>query len=95
MPKQNNEVNMLILSTIHRQKWLELIDRWEFDAINTIERISHTLDNISVTNFIGILLGTTATNLLNSWKLNYPTEYQSMIEMANNAYNVTKQDKLS
>ena len=49
------------------------------------------MDNISITNFIENLLGTTARDLLNSWKLNFPTEYQNMIEMADNPYNVTGQ----
>ena len=71
--------------------WQEQIDRWESYTIYTIEWISHTLDNISITNFIENLLGTTTIELLNSWKLNFPKEYQSMIEMADNAYNVTEQ----
>ena len=66
LPKENNEGSMLILSTVHPQKWTELIDRWESDAINAIDRISHTLDNISITNFIENLLGTTTKDLLNS-----------------------------
>ena len=71
--------------------WQEQIDRWESYTIYTIEWISHTLDNISITNFIENLLGTTTIELLNSWKLNFPKEYQSMIEMTDNAYNVTEQ----
>ena len=80
---------MLIMNTVHPQKMDKLIDRPESDAINAIERISHTLDNIGVTNFIENLLGTTARDLLNSWELNFPTEYQNMIEMADNPCNVT------
>ena len=48
IPKQNNEGSMLILSTVHPQKWTELIDKRELDAINAIERLSHTLDNILI-----------------------------------------------
>lgn len=48
---------MLIISTVHPQKWPKLIDRWELDAINVIERISHTLDNIRVKMFIENMLG--------------------------------------
>ena len=78
MSRQNNEGSMLILSIIHPQKWHELIDRWEFDVINAIERISHTLDNISTTKFIENLLETTS-ELLNCWKLNFSIEYLSII----------------
>lgn len=70
---------MLILSVVHSPKWTKLIDKWEFDVVNSIERISHTLDNMIITNFIENL-----SELLNSWKINYPGEYQNMIDMADN-----------
>ena len=46
------------------------------------------LIDISTTNFIEDLLGTIARALLNSSKLNYPSEYLSMIEIADNDYNI-------
>ncbi|KAH7691730.1 Zinc finger CCHC-type protein [Dioscorea alata] len=85
---------MLVLSTIHPQKLPELIDRWESDAINALKRIPHALDSIGTTNFIENLLGTTARDLLNSWKINYAEEYQHMVQMADNPYNVTGQIRL-
>lgn len=57
---------MLLLSMVYPQKWQELLDRWEFYPINTIERISHRLENFSATNFIENLLSATARDLLNS-----------------------------
>lgn len=82
---------MLILSVVHSKKWPELIHRLEEDAVKAIERIFHTLDNISITSFIENLLGTTARELLNSWKINYPAEYHNMIDMVDNWYNITSQ----
>ena len=54
MYKQNNEGSMLILSIIKPQKWPKLLDRWESGALNAIEKISHSLDNIKITNFVEI-----------------------------------------
>ena len=50
---------------IHK-KWSKLIDWWESDTINAREKVSHTLDNISITNIIENLSGTIAKDLLDS-----------------------------
>lgn len=81
MAKKNNESSMLIVTVVHPQKWVELWNRWEFDAINAIERIFHTLDNIIVTNCKENLLGKIARGMLNSWKFKFPIEYLYMTEI--------------
>lgn len=65
---------MLILSAVHSEKWSGLIEWWESNVVNAIERILHTLDNISIANFIENVLGTTTRYLLNNWKINYLRE---------------------
>lgn len=82
---------MLILNIVHPLKWSKLIDRWKLDTVNAMERITHTLDNISITNFIVNLLRVTERDLLSSWKLKFSIKYQSMIKIAENPYNVTCQ----
>ena len=42
------------------QKWPELLDTWESDAINALEGLPNTLNNVGIVNFIENLLGTTA-----------------------------------
>ena len=91
MPHQNYYGSMLIISTIHPKKWPELLDRWESDAINALERLPNTLDNVEIVNFIENLLGTTARNMMNSWKINYPNDYNHLIDMTNNLFNITTQ----
>ena len=49
------------------------------------------LDQEGVVNFIENLIGTTIRNMMNSWKINYPTDYQYLIDMADNTYNVMMQ----
>ena len=57
---------MLIISTTHPQKWPELLDRWESEGINALERLPNTLNNVGIVNFIKNVLGTTARNMINS-----------------------------
>ena len=66
MPQQNYQWSMLIISIIHPRKLLELLDRWGFDAINVLEMLPNTLDNIGIVNFIKNLLELTARNMMNN-----------------------------
>ena len=89
MPQQNYHGSILTISSIHPQKWSELLDRWESNAINALEWLPNTLEKVGVVNFTKNLWGITTRNMMNSWKINYPTDYQHLIDMADNAYNVT------
>ena len=57
---------MLIISTVHPKKLPELLDRWESDTINALERLPNILDNEGIVNFIENLLGTIGKNMMNS-----------------------------
>ena len=56
MLRQNYHGSTLIISTVHPQKWSGLLDSWESYAINVLERLPNTLDNIGIVNFIENLL---------------------------------------
>ena len=56
MSQQNYHGSMLIINMVHPQKWPELLDRWESDTINALERLPNALDNIGIVNFIENLL---------------------------------------
>ena len=64
------------------------MDRWESDAINALEQLPNTLDQVRVSNFIENHLGTTTRNMMNSGEINYPTDYQHLIDIVDNTYNV-------
>ena len=66
MPQQNYHRRMLTISTVHPQKWPELSDQWEPNAINALEMWPNILDKVGIVNFIEISLGTTDRNMMNS-----------------------------
>lgn len=79
---------MLIISILHPHNWSELLDQWESKAINALERLPHALDNIGIVNFIENWLGTTTRNMMNNLKINFPNDYNHLIDMAGNLYNI-------
>ncbi|AXS67831.1 ORF3 [Dioscorea nummularia-associated virus] len=89
LPSANVQTgSMLVLPEI--SKWEETIRRWESNTITHVATKQFT-DNLDKVMYVENLLGETVKLYFQNWRTAFPTEFQALIDIAEDTANITSQ----
>ena len=71
-------------------KYEDVISRWETINLNVINRMTW-IDNTAKVTFIENLLGEVEKKTFQQWRTAYPTEYESLVSIADDPQNILSQ----